>query len=495
MWFLVEPWRIIRYGSIRLKVLKSTGDPMLFCFEWSIEQRQMDREHFHTPLTEGNILKGILSFALPLLVGQIFQLFYSLVDVRIVGEILGEHSLASVGATTTLSDLLIGLLNGFTNGLAIVIATFYGAGDEKHLKKALGGTIFFGVLGSLMITVISILTLPAILNFLNVQDNLVREAGQYIRVILAGLICTAFYNICAAILRAVGDSFTPLLFLILASVGNIGLDYLFIGAWGFGVAGAAYATVISQAVSALLCYIYMRRRYPLLRISFEDMLPERELSKKLLTSGISMAFMISFVQLGTLALQTSINILGEKVIVAHTAARKATGMFMLPFSVLGSALATFCGQNLGAGKPERMRQGILRTVVLTWVWCLAVILFVQGCAPSLIHGITASTDKMIIDTACRYLRFDTAFYFVPAVISLFRNSMQGYGDTKTPVFSSMLELLGKIAVVLFLTPKLGYDGIIVAEPIVWIIMVIPLIWGMLHSPAFRKEKGEKALDI
>ena len=447
------------------------------------------RKHFHTSLTEGNCIKGILEFALPLLVGQLFQLFYGLVDVRIVGEILGEHSLAAVGATSTLSDLMVGFLNGFTNGLAIIIATYYGARDEKGMKKAIGQTVTFGVAGACLLTALSLLFLRPILSFLNVQEEFLPEAMSYIQVILAGLLFAALYNVCAAILRAIGDSFTPLIFLILASLTNIGLDYLFIGALHIGVQGAALATVISQAFSACLCFFYMRKKYPMLRIEYNDLKPEAKIATKLLISGTSMAFMISFVQFGTLALQTSINTFGEKTIVAHTAARKATSMFMLPFSVLGTALATFCGQNLGAGKTERIREGMLKTVALTWGWCLLVILFTRSASPWLIHVITASSDEEVIHTACRYLRFDTLFYFVPAVISLFRNSMQGFGDTKTPVFSSMLELLGKVAVVLFLTPRIAYDGIIVAEPIVWIIMVIPLIVNTFRNPALRKKKA------
>ena len=432
-------------------------------------------------LTEGNILNGILRFAFPLLIGQIFQLFYGLVDVRVVGEILGEDSLAAVGATTTLSDLLVGFLNGFTNGLAITIATFFGAKNEKYVRKALAGTIVLGISSALIISMLSLMFLGRILKFLNISENLIPSSKQYIQVILAGLVCAAIYNVCAAVLRAIGDSFTPLLFLIFSSLTNIALDYFLVGGAGLGVAGAAYATVISQALSALLCFLYARKRYPSLKLGRADFVPERALYVKMLASAVSMAFMISFVQLGTLALQTSINTFGEKTIVAHTAARKCTSMFMLPFAVLGSALATFCGQNLGAGKRERIKTGILRAVAVTWVWCVFVIAITYLWGAELVKMIIASSDREIIGTACRYLRFDTLFYFVPAVISLFRNSMQGLGDTKTPVFSSMLELLGKIAVVLFLTPKLAYDGIIVAEPMVWIIMVIPLIVGMFRK--------------
>lgn len=437
-------------------------------------------------LTEGRILNGILWFAIPLFIGQIFQLLYGIVDVRVVGEILGENSLAAVGAISTLSDLLVGFLNGFTNGLAILIATFYGAKNEKHLKKALGGTITFGILAALLISFLGLAFLNQILGFLNVREDLMAEAREYSQVILAGLIFSALYNTCAAVLRALGDSFTPLIFLIFSSLCNVALDYLFIGGLGMGVSGAALATVISQVVSATLCIFYARKRYPILKIGKKDFWPDADLARRLLASAFSMAFMVSFVQFGTLALQTSINTFGSKIIVAHTAARKATGLFMLPFSALGTALATFCGQNLGAGKTERIREGIFKTVAITWVWCLGVMAVTYLWSGELIKVMIASSDIEIISVSCRYLRFDVLFYFVPAVISLFRNSMQGFGDTKTPVFSSMLELLGKVAVVLFLTPKMAYDGIIVAEPIVWVIMVIPLIINMFRNPAIRR---------
>ena len=311
------------------------------------------------------------------------------------------------------------------------------------------------------------------------------QAKVYIGIILAGLLASTLYNICAAILRAVGDSFTPLIFLIIASFLNIGLDYGFILGFHMGVEGAALATVLSQAVSAFLCFLYMKKKYPQLMLTKEDRKTEKEIYKKLLSSGLAMSFMISFVTLGTLALQTSINTFGTNIIVAHTAARKATSVFMLPFSVLGQTLATYCGQNLGAGKYDRIKKGIRDTVLVTFVWCVGVMIAAYTISPVLIGLITATKQKEVIDTATLYLKVNTVFYFVPAVISLFRNSMQGFGDSKTPVFSSSLELIGKILIAFFLTPVLGYMGIIVAEPIVWIIMVIPLIVNMARNPILR----------
>ena len=437
-------------------------------------------------LTEGKPLKRILQFALPLFIGQLFQLFYSLVDTRIVGETLGEVALAAVGSTSTLSDLLMSLLMGILNGFGIVIATYFGAKNETNMKKAIAGTILFGTGMAIIISVLSLCFLTPLLQFLNVSEDLLPNAKAYISVILAGLVIATLYNVCASILRAIGDSFTPLLFLILSAVLNIFLDYGFILYLHMGVAGAAYATVLSQAVSAILCFLYMRKKYPNLCLCREDFRLDREVCRRMFATGSSMAFMSAFVQFGTFALQTSINTFGTNTIVAHTAARKATSVFMMPWGALGATLATFCGQNLGAGKYSRIKTGLRDTVIVGWSWSLLVILMANTIAPQIIQAITATTEPEIIETATLYLRVDTAFYFIPTVICLFRNSMQGFGDTKTPVFSSALELITKVAVAFLLAPAIGYWGIIICEPIAWVIMVIPLVVNTLRSPVFKK---------
>lgn len=443
-------------------------------------------------LTTGKPIKIILLFAIPLFIGQLFQLFYSLADTRIVGAILGETSLAAVGATTTLSDFLIGLLNGFTNGCAIIIATYFGSGDRDNMKKAIGGTILSGIVLSVLISAGCLLFLPWILGALNVADFLMAESKAYIGIVLAGLLAATLYNVCAAILRALGDTFTPLLFLILAAVLNVVLDYTLIKYGNMGVAGAALATVIAQAVSAVLCFFYMKVRYPELSLRREDFRFDKIIYKKLIATGSSMGFMVAFVNLGTLALQITINTFNQDIIVAHTAARKATNIFMLPFSVLGTTLATFCGQNLGAGKYSRIKTGLRDTLLLTFIWCAGVALVAYTLSGPLIHMITASDNEVILSTASLYLKVNTSFYFVTAIICLFRNSMQGFGDNKTPVFSSSLELIGKVAISFLLAPAIGYMGIIVAEPIVWFIMVIPLIVNMVRNPILKQQDKETA---
>ncbi len=423
-------------------------------------------------LTNGKPLKLIITFAIPLFIGQLFQLFYSLVDTRIVGEILGETSLAAVGSTTSLSDMLVGLLNGLTNGFAIIISTFYGAKDFINMKKSIAATLLLSIGFTIIISILCLLLNNQILSILNVSDAILSQAKSYICVILAGLIASTIYNAYAAILRAIGDSFTPLIFLVISTITNIALDYIFILWFDMNVAGAAFATVVSQGISAVLCFFYVKKRYPQLSLEKKDYIPVKNIYNKLIKTGLSMGFMVSFVNIGTVALQTSINTFGTNIIVAHTAARKATTMFMLPFSVFGTTLATYCGQNLGAKKYNRIKQGIKQTVLLTFVWCALVVIIAYTITPDIIRIITASDIQEVIDTASLYLRVNTSLYFVPAVICLFRNSMQGFGDSKTPVFSSSLELIGKVLIAFFLAPRIGYWGIIVAEPIVWIIMVI-----------------------
>ena len=436
-------------------------------------------------LTEGKPLKIILQFAIPLFIGRIFQLFYSLADTRIVGSILGETALAAVGATSPLSDLLLGLLTGVTDGFGIVIATYFGAQSAKEMRKAMGSSILFGVFSTILISSLSLLFLSPILNFLNITNDLHPFAESYIRIILIGLIAATFYNVFAAILRAIGDSFTPLIFLIISTILNIILDYAFILYLKMGVAGAAFATVISQAVSALLCFIYMKHKYPQLKLAREDFIPNKIISRSLISTGSSMAFMSAFVQFGTFTLQTSINTFGTNIIVAHTAARKWTSILMMPWAALGSALATFCGQNWGAKKYSRIKKGLRDTILLCWAWCVLVIIIVFTICPFLIQLITATKEPEILHTASLYLKVNTIFYFIVVVICLSRNAMQGFGNNKTPVFSSSLELLTKVVIAFVLAPAIGYWGIIISEPVAWAIMVIPLVVNLLKNPILK----------
>ncbi|MBU3804385.1 MAG: MATE family efflux transporter [Candidatus Cellulosilyticum pullistercoris] len=442
-------------------------------------------------LTKGNPSKLIIQFAIPIFIGNIFQLFYSLADTRIVGSTLGDEALAAVGATSTINNLIIGFLIGLTNGFAIIVARDFGAQKLEQLRKDLGGTLKLGIAISLLLTVISVIFLEPILRLLNMPEALMTDGIAYIRVILLGMTAAMLYNVCASVLRAIGDTITPLIFLIFSTIMNIGLDYLLILGFHTGVAGAAYATVISQSVAAIMCFVYIWKRYPMLHLRKSDFIRDSKLEKSLLISGLSMGMMQSLVSLGTVALQGAINTLGTYTIVAHTGARKITEIFMLPFGVLGMTMATYCGQNLGAGEITRIQKGLKQVILVAWIWCALVVVASYTIAPVLVRLVTATSTKEVIETASLYLRIDTLVYFIPAMISILRNALQGIGDHITPIVSSFIELIGKVLIAIYLTPYLKYMGIILAEPIVWVLMVIPLIIRIYTIPQL---KGEKKLN-
>lgn len=426
-------------------------------------------------LTKGSPSKVMISFAIPVALGNIFQLCYSLADTRVVGSTLGESALAAVGATTSISTLFIGFLSGLTNGFALLIALQFGAGRKRGVTRYGAGCLLLGIITALLFTVICVSSLPLILQLLNVPESLLEQSTAYIRVLLLGLLATMLYNGCASILRSVGDTVAPLLFLLFAAVLNVALDLLFILKLDFGVAGAAWATVLSQSVSAIISLLYMFKRYPVFRFTISDFKLTKTEIKDLYASGLSMAAMMSLVFFGTLALQCAINTFGQDIIVAHTAARKITEFFMLPFSVMGVTMATYCGQNMGAGKIDRIRAGIRQALLITWIWAIGMITLSYTAAPWLIWLVTGSYNPAILTNASWYLKTDSLFYFAPAAISVLRNGLQGMGDHITPVFSSVIELVGKIIAAALLAHIFHYWGIIMAEPIVWVLMVIPLV--------------------
>lgn len=439
-------------------------------------------------LTKGNITKLILTFSLPILLGQLLQLTYSLVDTRIVGEILGEQALAAVGATNSVNTLGIGFMTGLMNGFAVMTAQAFGAGDHKKLKKTVAASFLLGTLIAAVLTIFSLVFLMPLLTVLNTPQEVIAMSYQYIFIIFAGMLISMFYNAFAATLRAIGDTVMPLIFLGVSVVLNIGGDYALIVFFHMGVRGAALATVASQLIATVLCYVYMTRKYEILRLHADDFRISMELVRKLFASGLSMGFMSSIVSLGTVALQSAINTFGTSIIVAHTAARKITELYMLLFSVFGTTMATYCGQNLGAGQIDRIKKGIRKVIGVTWIWCAGVIISSYTIAPLLVRMVTGTTDPQVLSTASLYLRIDTSFYFVPAMITILRNSMQGIGDCVVPIISSSIELVGKVLIVILLVPVLGYMGIILAEPIVWILMGIPLIVRMKTNPVLKTDK-------
>ena len=437
-------------------------------------------------LTQGKPIKVILLFTVPLLIGQLFQLFYSLVDTRIVGQILGEQALAAVGATTSLSDLFIFFIFGATNGFAIITASCFGAKDACGVRKAIAGTIILAEGMAVILSVFCLSFINPILRFLKVEEGLISDAKSYICVILAGLVISTLYNICAATMRAVGDSVTPLIFLIISAFLNIVLDYFMIAFLNMGVAGAAVATILSQLISAFFCVIYILKKYPELIPKKDDYVLDKHITNKQIMAGISMGFMNSLIGAGTLCLQTQINSFGSEIIVSHTASRKLFSLLSMPFFVLSTALSNFSAQNMGAGRIDRIKEGLKDTTLFSFGWSVVSIIVIHFFTGSLAKQIIGMDAPSIIGTTEKYMRFASYFFPILAMVCLFRNTMQGFGDSVTPVVSSLIELLVKVLIAFLLCPFIAYDGVILCEPLAWCIMVIPLIVNMLRSPLYKK---------
>lgn len=439
-------------------------------------------------LTEGKPVKLILLFAIPIFLGNLFQILYSLIDTKIVGSILGETALASVGSVSTLYNLLTGFFNGLTLGFSVITARHYGSGDEKALKKNVAGTILLGLITATVIITGVLIFLEQILIFMNVPDSQYEMSYAYIHVLIIGMFVTLSYNICANTLRAIGDSLTPLLFLVLASVVNVVLDYTFILAFDAGVTGAAIATVISQLLSVILCVIRIKKSFPILHISAIDFKIEKSQVLQMYQSGLSMGLMSSLVNFGTVVLQTGINQLGTSIIVAHTAARKVFEIWGLPGSVLGSAMATYCGQNYGARKYDRIREGMKSALMIGGTWAVIVFIMAHTISPYLIRFIASTKNEEIIYWGTTYLETDMSFMIICVLIVVLRNSMQGFGDYITPIVSSFIELVGKVVFALSFVRIFDYWGVIWAEPVIWFLMVIPLIIMTVRNPIFRKKE-------
>lgn len=433
-------------------------------------------------LTEGNPTKLIFVFAIPIFFGNLFQIFYSLVDMKIVGSILGSVALASVGSVSILNNLLIGFLNGLTLGFSVILARHFGSKDEEKIKETVGGIIVLGGGITLFLSTIVSIFLPQILMFLNVPSDEYQMSFQYVRVLIMGLIITFSYNACANMLRAIGDALTPLFFLVLAAILNIFLDYLFVLGLHTGVQGAAIATMLAQLISVTLCFIRIKSRFSILHIKKKHLHLSRTLVVQMMQSGLSMGFMSSLVNIGTLALQTAINTLGTAVIVAHTSARKVFEIWNLPVSVLGATMATYCGQNYGARQYDRIRMGMKSALLIGGCWSIIVFLMAHTISPFLIRFIASTTDKEIIIWGTKYLSFDMSFHIVCLLICVLRNAMQGFGDHITPIFSSGIEMIGKLIFALVFVRFFGYWAIIWTEPVIWILMVIPLIVQTLRNP-------------
>lgn len=432
-------------------------------------------------MTEGNPFKIILLFSIPVLLGNLFQQFYNMVDTIIVGRYLGEDALAAVGSTGCLMFLVLGFANGIAQGFGVMISHSYGAKDYKLLKHYVGLSLILTVIVSALLTVVTVIGSKQLLLWMNTPENILEPANSYIQVIFAGIILTMAYNVAAGILRGIGDSKTPLYFLILSSFLNIFLDIFLIVVIPLGTAGAAYATIISQGISALLCFIYMFRKFDVLKIHRDDIYLDRVGTVNMLSVGIPMALNYSITAIGTMIFQSAVNVFGSSVVAAYTAASKVSNIATQTMPTLGTAMATYCAQNLGAGKIQRIFDGMKQAFFL----CLAA----AGLAAAIctfggrfvVSWFISNPTEEIFSYAMQYLYTISWFMLPLAWIFAYRNALQGLNQGFIPMLSGIVELVSRYVIILLFAEPFGYAGVCFADPAAWVttgllLMFTYLVW-------------------
>ena len=437
-------------------------------------------------MTTGNPVKLILLFSIPLLIGNIFQQFYSMVDTIIVGRFVGVEALAAVGTTSSMVFLVNGFVMGLTSGFAVLISQKYGAKDEAGVKKAVASSITLSIIATIIVTFISVISAKPLLALMNTPSNIMKDASTYIIILYAGNVAIIFYNMMAAILRALGDSKTPLYFLIVSSVLNIILDLVLIINFKMGVAGAAYATVISQGVSALLCVIYTYKKYKILRLKKEDFKVKKKYYRKHLKVGIPMALQFSITAIGIMTVQSAINIFGSTVIASYAAASKVLQLVMQPATTLGVTMATYCGQNIGAKRYDRIKLGVKKCVQISIITSLISAMVLIFLGKYFVMMFVSNPDAEILSYAQQVLNISAIFFIPLGLIFVYRNALQGIGDSFIPMMAGVYELVAR-AIVAFTLPKvLEFMGICLADPVAWFAAVIPLAYTY-----YKREKSFK----
>lgn len=426
-------------------------------------------------MTVGNPTKLILSFSIPLLIGNVFQQFYNMVDTMIVGRFIGVEALAALGATGSLNFLVVGFIIGITSGFAVPIAQIFGAGEEDKLRHYVVVSSYLCIIFSIVITLVMVFSVKNILTIMQTPSDIFENAYSYIKVICGGVTATIAYNMLSSILRSLGDSKTPLYFLIIGSILNVILDIVLIVNFKMGVAGAAYATVASQAVSALLCLIYMSKKFKVLRFKKKDLGFDLKTSMTLLKIGMPMALQFSITASGSMILQGAINSFGSTIVAAYTAASKVEQILMQPAITLGTTMATYTGQNLGAERYDRIEDGIKRSVRISIIFSIIAGIIIVMFGTDIAKLFISVEAPEVMKSAKQYLN-TVALFFIPlGLLFVYRHVLQGLGEGMITMYAGISELVGRLIVGFFLSKYLGYTAICLAGPAAWIAAAVLLI--------------------
>ncbi len=426
-------------------------------------------------MTKGSPMRLILGFAVPLLFGLVFQQFYSMVDAIIVGHYLGVDALAAVGATGSVNFLIIGFCMGVCSGFGIPIAQEFGAKHEEALRRFVANSVWLSVIFSAVITVVVSLLCRQILQIMRTPDNIVDGSYNYIIIIFLGIPVVFLYNMTAAILRSLGDSRTPVIFLVTAAVLNIFLDVFCIVVLHMGVAGAAVATVVSQAIAGLACLIYMWKKFSILKLSKEERRWDRDYAGKLCNMGIPMGLQYSITAVGSVILQSAVNGIDSNAVAAVTAGGKVSMLLVCPFDAMGSTMATYGGQNVGAGDLGRVDKGLKSCCLLGLIYSLIALGAVYLFGEQLLLLFLDAGETEIIGNAASFIQINALFYFPLALVNIVRFLIQGMGFSKLAVFAGAFEMLARALAGFLLVPHFGFSAVRFANPLAWIFADIFLI--------------------
>ncbi len=426
-------------------------------------------------LTVGSPAKLILMFTLPLIIGNVFQQLYLLSDTLIVGRLLGVSALAAVGSSGCLMFFMIGFVIGFTTGLSICTGQRFGARDEQGMKKSAAACTSLSIIFTLVITVFGVLMVRPALIFLETPPEVLDMACDFLSVIFMGIGATMLFNMASNLIRALGDSSTPLYFLILGCVLNIILEVVFIGVFGWGIKGAGFATVLAQFINGGCCVYYIKKKVPELHFSLPDLKISREDAWQHLKVALPMGFQASIIAIGAIILQVPLNNLGETAVAAYAAAQKIDMIAVMPLMSFGMAMAAYTAQNFGAGRIDRIKTGVNKCILMSGGFSIFIGIFNVLLGPLLVRLFVGEGQEQVVEYGHLYLIVNGSCYLILSLLFIYRFTLQGLGHSLVPTFAGIMELIMRAAAGLFLVGRFGYIGACWANPMAWIGSCVPLL--------------------
>ena len=426
-------------------------------------------------MTTGSPVRLIIRFMIPMFLGNVFQQFYNIADSIVAGQFIGVTALAAIGSTGSLMFFVTGWLNGLSSGFAILVSQWFGAKQYDRMRHYVAMSVYLAAAFAILMTAGLLIANEPILRLMNYSDDIMPDVKLYMGIIYAGLIVTAAYNSLAAFLRALGDSKSPLYFLIISAAINVVLDIAFIVVFGMGVEGCAYATVIAQGISALLCFVYILKRFPILHLKREDFRVSFESFGRLLARGIPMGLQFSITAIGTIIVQGAVNIYGEIYMAGFSAAGKLQNLIATVFTAFGAPIATYVGQNRGAGKMDRVKQGVRCTQIMILIWSVVLMVLMYFGGRYMTWLFISPSETEVVNAAVTY--FHTVFWCYPFLgsIFLYRNTLQGMGYGLVPMLGGIFELVARSAIVMIVAGHTSFAGVCFSDPAAWIASM-PITW-------------------